>query len=117
MSELLPCPYHKEAINPDLESWPLEDGWCASIVCQDCGCIKYGTGDTREQAIAEAVDQWNTRYERTCRPIWKQSKQQGRLMDTCECSECGGCLDDLTRGYNAGFFPYCPLCGAKVVDE
>lgn len=61
-----------------------------------------GVGDTEEEAIEQAVDNWNTRAERTCRPT--------PMYNTIfECDVCGEIDAD-------GVPNYCPGCGAKVLQ-
>lgn len=113
MSELLPCPFCGGEARMTYDF--MADGLGYNkIECRECGA---NTPGNYSKVGDQATWDWNTRHERMCRPIWKRTKRQGRSTDTCECSECGGCLDDLGVGIDGGVFPYCPYCGAKVVDE
>ena len=51
----------------------------------------------------EAINAWNTRHERTCKPV-------DTYIHIFECSVCGTLDTDGTPSY-------CPNCGAKVIDE
>ena len=113
MSELLPCPFCGGEVDHQ-EMW---DG-AYSFTCRQCGLNARFTDDIA-RAVPEMLKgtekKWNTRYERTCHPIWKVVKNPG--VEACECSECGGSLDNLGAGVGDGIFTYCPRCGAKVVDD
>lgn len=78
----------------------------ASFSCTACHPASFaearGVGDTEEEAIEQAADNWNTRAERTCRPA--------PMYNTIfECDVCGEIDTD-------GVPNYCPGCGAKVLQ-
>ena len=57
----------------------------------------------------QAIEAWNTRAERTCKPEEVYLDDYSDLTATV-CSNCRVAIDDLEDCY------YCPNCGAKVVD-
>lgn len=62
--------------------------------------------------MSNLINAWNTRYERTCQPV-KDDKGYIR------CSICG---NELYTDYDpvadrVTWEPFCPSCGAKVVDD
>lgn len=75
------------------------------IICS-CGAeIRGGKGES----VADAVERWNRRAERTCRVVRSgEPSPTGVPRKRC-CSECGGML---TR-----FGAYCPSCGARIIKE
>lgn len=59
----------------------------------------------------EAVEAWNTRYEKTCN-MRDSQWDDGQCVWGCKCTECGRKFT-----YESGItWNYCPNCGAKVVD-
>lgn len=73
------------------------------IICS-CGAeIRGGKGES----VADGIERWNRRTERTCRKVPGRMKY-GRRMP--KCSECGQSLGDER-------WSYCPDCGARVVSE
>lgn len=67
-------------------------------------------------SVAEAVDAWNTRAERTCH----FEERHGDWYCT-NCDEMVGTFDPLSELFIDGNaikeWCYCPNCGAKVVEE
>lgn len=59
------------------------------------------SGIEKLRAFADAAETWNTRWERTCKPIRKGTN--------VSCGVCGSELHDPYR--------FCGGRGAKVVDE
>jgi len=102
MSEkLLPCPFcGGEAV---LVRDEPTNGWCF-IECT-C-CASHGSMTDKKHAI----EAWNTRHERTCKPEEVYLDNYSDLTVTV-CSNCHVAIDELEDCY------YCPNCGAKVVDE
>lgn len=108
---LKPCPFcGGEAVATyDSEYNPKGVYW---VSCGRCGAMPRGVFNTE----VEAIEAWNTRAERTCKPkrvpvsfdreLWPGVTEMHRLV----CSECG-CADLGMSGVN-----YCPNCGAKVVE-
>lgn len=106
MSELKPCPFcggEAEATR----SYGIASGFVFHIVECLCCWAKTSFCDTE----AEAIEAWNTRYERTCHTVKGSRKyvlSDGTELFEDGCSECNGYLSD---GDN-----FCPNCGAKVVE-
>lgn len=117
--ELKPCPfcgakaemrYHPSCMcDPSHRSWEVGCSICDARV----GNTIYAIGKTRDEAITD----WNTRAERTCRAIPHDNLNESEGMgDAWEvCSECGALLAVITDNQTTP--NYCPNCGAKVVDE
>lgn len=114
MSELLTCPFcgGEAVLHPtyDMDTGAV-DGWFAWCDNGTCEC-KPETGQFFTEA--EAIAAWNTRAERTCKAIARQTPTgttKGYI-----CSDCG-----KTLAASVGLYPeipnYCPNCGAKVVGE
>lgn len=102
------CPWCGEDVALAVDNYRGE--WAAVAYCDDCGIIMTAEGASKDNAISNLRIIWNTRYERTCHPVWKKL-HNGIMWPLC--SECGGGLNRLE-----GRFPkYCEHCGAKVVDE
>lgn len=119
--KLLPCPFCGGEIEAHV-ALDLPDNSLSPLLfcCHHCGAMvsfndKLANVGRMHGDVSPAIKLWNTRYERTCRPIWKAVKNPG--VEACECSECGGSLDNLGAGICGGIFEYCPHCGAKVVDD
>lgn len=109
--ELKPCPfcgweaeirYHPSCMrDPSSMSWEVGCSICDARV----GNTIYAIGKTRDEAITD----WNTRAERTCKAEWRAN---GWGAYTRHCGECGADLDCDTRNTQH----YCPNCGVKVVE-
>ena len=98
MSKLLSCPFC---------------GWKASertvgdyfqIGCPNYACIAYIIDMPVYLSRQEAVNDWNTRAERTCEIVDSENK-----FVNWECSACG---EEIKYSDN-----YCPNCGAKVIQD
>ena len=62
--------------------------------------------ENREDVVPAAIDDWNSRFERTCRD------------DGNGC--CSNCGSPAPQSYASAFAEspkYCPECGARVVSE
>lgn len=81
------------------------DGY--EVRCRNVRCLARSSAfDT----LPEAVEAWNARAERTCTVV--SSLFDGTMGERCIELSCGHCVWDRTEPPS-----YCPLCGAKVVDE
>lgn len=134
MSKLLPCPFcgcsakiaqcddEGNVRGEEYESNPWS-GLGYRIVHESDDC-PISTGEDGYNLIydsrEEAVNDWNTRAERTCHIVPMDAAgnppyRTGNLMLNAlsdGCSECGYPFDTL----NHGVPNYCPNCGAKVVE-
>lgn len=101
MSELKPCPFCGSGRDDNRAISIMRAGlWY--IYCNEC---KASQGDykTRE----DAINAWNTRYERTCHNLYCEGSDLGE--GGFRCSRCDGEM--------YGDEPnYCCHCGAKVVS-
>ena len=115
-NELKPCPLcGPESFIVPFTRQPSEPDapfWTAVLKCDYCGISLSGTGVTEELALKSAIEAWNTRAERTCKPIPKYGDDSP--WPVMVCSECGRPLhyDEHTE---SDYPPYCG-CGAKVVE-
>lgn len=111
-NELKPCPCcgPKAFIIPTTKCDPQagKHCWTAELRCHECGLNISRTAATEQEALYEAIEAWNTRAERTCKPLYFEYGE-----GAC-CSECGRRLhyDEHTE---SDYPPYCG-CGAKVVE-
>lgn len=104
--ELKPCPFcGSECI--DL----YEGGYGNGVYCMKCGVmmgepIHLEFRVSERVSMAQAIEAWNTRAERTC------ENGMPRSYNYLKCSLCG------SLAYKGSAeFGYCPNCGAKVVEE
>ena len=82
----------------------------AMVECSRCGAMTSfddGAMPTEDRAL----DLWNRRAERTCRPVHTREKW-----------ECGACGCEIMPGFmpvfkGAGVLRYCPNCGARVEED
>jgi len=115
MSEKLkPCPFcGGEAIadcgfNYDYDGGNRYYAYSADVTCS-CGCTLHVENSWPKEYVAGenmldfAIAVWNTREERTCHNV----SDAGFGF---KCSECGD-WEDMEHN------PYCPHCGAKVVER
>lgn len=80
-----------------------------TVRCGKCGVSCPDGTLYGRYSEAEAIEAWNTRYERTCKMEVFSMHDEGDF--TFRCSECG-------KGYVEYEPPrYCPHCGARVVEE
>lgn len=117
MSELKPCPFcgcDDAGLARVKTIFDHVTGYL--VLCPDCGCTVGFNTDTEFTAFTdfsteqEAIDAWNTRAERTCRPIEMICETlPGTDCPAWKCSECGELFEEGAR--------YCSQCGAKVVEE
>lgn len=109
MSDLLPCPFGDYEHFPDVVTDEMDeeiDGnkWAALAICDDHdGFCLHGFGKTKDEALSDLAERWNTRYERTCR----------LNCSGLVCNVCGYELSWVDFPENSP--NYCPGCGAKVV--
>lgn len=97
-SELKPCPFCGGEAGLVIDE-PFKG--FTFVECHECG--SRGSISKERQAIKA----WNTRAERTCYNTWLV-ELTGRLR--FQCSEC--------KAVSLEIAPlYCPVCGAKVVEE
>lgn len=123
MTELKPCPCcgPKAFITPSTKCDPQagKHCWTAELRCHECGLNISRSEATEKEALHEAIEAWNTRAERTCKPDVFMDEQITESIQRWlgEC-ECGAILGEGTDEYRVSLcFPnYCPCCGAKVVE-
>lgn len=117
MTELKPCPFCKNQNAPKLSSCIDVEACVDFEACEDdgafCICCDYNEGGCGASSgfrftKEEAIEAWNTRAERTCKPLYFEYGEEAH------CSECGRRLhyDEHTE---RDYPPYCG-CGAKVVE-
>ena len=98
---LLPCPFCGESY-----IYIIEHGGLYVVDCDSCEC-GMGYYDSK----AEAIEAWNTRYERTTRIVQgTKGTPVGESLVyslTCEACGCGVSARDS----------YCRSCGARIVKE
>lgn len=118
--ELEPCPACGNK-SPSEKMSKLPNGmWMSEIECLDeapaVAFTSMGVGETPEQAHEMAVDNWNTRYKRTCKDISSSAND-------FTCSECGAELEIApmkpigkheTHEFVAVSF--CSSCGSEVIQ-
>lgn len=115
MPELKPCPFCGEKAEIMEYSDRFQCG------CKDEDCIAWVEEMRVYLTRSEAIKDWNTRAERTCRvvpmdaagnpPYRKGDLILNELTDGC--SKCGYPFDTL----NHGVPNYCSNCGAKVIHD
>lgn len=72
-------------------------------------CHKCFTRGDYHMCAEDAAIAWNTRDERTCRPIETSKCLSGTDCPAWLCSECGELFEEGAR--------FCSNCGCKVVNE
>ena len=104
-TNLKPCPFCGGEARIKARYYRAIDYYSYSGVCAECNA-SMDPKDTE----AEAIEAWNTRWERTCNRVM-HGLERDRLVSTVSytCSECDA---HIGRCYS-----YCPDCGAKVVAE
>lgn len=102
--ELLPCPFcgYKSMLLCEDEGWSY-------VMCGHC----LATSGYRK-SIEEAVDDWNTRHERTCQMLPDGFGADGDGYLVYECSECG---EGMCYPHDTEPSGYCCGCGAKVIGD
>lgn len=108
MTELKPCPKGCDSFI-DVGTREIDESWWSAIVrCADCGIELRRGAQSEKEALEKAIEAWNTRAERTCKPLYFEYGEEAH------CSECGRRLhyDEHTE---RDYPPYCG-CGAKVVE-
>lgn len=101
MEELKPCPFCGGDVSIKIHDF--SNG--TRLYTPKCKC---GAGIVRVfDTEAEAIAAWNTRAERTCKPILAE--------DGFACDKCGYWWP--LKHYDNGKPCYCPNCGAKVVKR
>lgn len=135
MSELKPCPFcgGEAELQDDISR---EDRMFYRAVCSDIECQGHYCNDW-SMMQGMAIDRWNTRAElpvayASISPSIEMLKEHGVVVEhTChnadqskaragtfsvggrfECSHCGA-----SYGYTELPYPFCPWCGAKVVES
>ena len=109
-NELKPCPFCGSSLDIFFEdSYKARLGcYCAELRCFRCGASIHGYGNTKEVSEEHARYRWNTRVERTChleRIPYEPGEYEGMRCSVCK-----------TVDLEMGVGPYCPGCGAKVVE-
>lgn len=117
MTEMKPCPFHKEKVIPYLETGydegnghPESGGYWASIECPYCN-VEMTTLEhsIEEQAIEAVTKDWNTRFEPTCKKLSCELNIGDKYIEyRLKCSECEHLLEEDDN--------YCPNCGRKAVN-
>lgn len=120
MSELKPCPFcgGPATFCTSLSSTGDYD---AAVICERCNAkTDFMRATDEEDAKVMAAACWNTRAERTCRPLRKSGKEfdsEERLSSLVAlCSECLGYLGEAQDVF-LGSVAFCSSCGARVVVE
>ena len=110
MTELLPCPFCGGKAYTAIGQLQNE-GHGYVVFCDSCHVHQSYLDRTEAEAIAA----WNTRAERTCKPLdytigsytHKAMEKDEWYCQSAVCSACGEYIPIMN---------YCPNCGAKVVD-
>lgn len=114
MSELLPCPFCGGEANTLHRPHVLD--WRYSVGCNDDECRGFIGLSWLYKTEAEAIAAWNSRTERTCKPIGtiRYDYEGGYAGFEYETElSCGHIWRDTYGDYPE----YCPNCGRKVVDK
>lgn len=99
--ELKPCA-HCGNDNPKIETYRTSQaGWMYAIKCTKCNSMTYWESDDLELSRELATDNWNTRYEPTCKLYVKENKYR--------CSSCHAIADPLMN--------YCESCGSRIIFD
>lgn len=114
MTDLKPCPFCGAA--SEIRSGSSTKPY---VRCKSCGCR---TGSYARGREADAVEAWNTRYERTCSmPPYDSGDNIMPDSGGGIIYHCSSCYHDLAIfGMNedgdvwSAAPKYCPECGAKV---
>ena len=121
MIKLKPCPFcGSDDIVFDYEGKDEFGNHHTSCHCGRCGSHAGVLADTKDKSGHEAIFLWNSRAEHTCHDV-----KRGDESAFFRCSECGGVLASTVgslsiyddRGYFIHKPCYCPVCGAKVIND
>ena len=113
MSEgLMPCVFCGHDGARIVVADEVTDAGCeeATVPLYAAGCPYCGARGPMALSEEEAVEAWNRRAERTCRPIHTRKKWE---CDVCGCVIRPGFMPEF-RG--VGVMRYCPNCGARVTE-
>lgn len=108
-NELKPCPF----CGSEAKLFTAR-GKCNQIV----RCLECNVSPGYRQTKKEAIEAWNTRAERTCHN--KSRFAPGGTRFICSACDFGSDWDMWNEDYGVPmdfWFDYCPICGAKVVEE
>lgn len=101
-NELKPCPFCGGEAEYRCAKY-VRTPFKHSVVCLDC----FASVPPKDSEH-EAINAWNTRVERTChleRIPYEPGEYEGMRCSVCK-----------TVDLEMGVGPYCPGCGAKVVE-
>lgn len=107
-NELKPCPFCGGEAEYRAAKY-VRTAFKHSVVCLEC-FASIPPKDSKH----EAINAWNTRVERTCKPIAKFNYDDSP-WPVMVCSECDRRLHYDETKYGLEYSPYCG-CGAKVVE-
>lgn len=102
---LEPCPFCGKQPKRFTCKKNLEDGYYVIYRCSNKNHEFHVTGDSD----IEAIEAWNTRYEKTCKFTSDDKFSIGAVQ--CDCGEHWFPENDKSR------FKFCPNCGARVVND
>lgn len=105
-NELKPCPFCGGEAKIRTLGGTANKQYYATHDCVECkiDLIETWLFDTEQ----EAIEAWNTRYERTCKFIEVGDDYDEIYAQVYQCSNCGAA--------NIGTAFFCPNCGAKVKE-
>ena len=117
--ELKPCPFcgSEAKVQKDIR-WPHYSRYGVNgyeIVCTNFDCIIYHADNQWYLTEEDAIDAWNSRYEKTCEMYRDES-------GTWHCTSCENGGDNITGSdgelnmwYDSWHPNFCPHCGCKVI--
>lgn len=110
-NELEPCPFCGG------EAMLCENLDYSYVYCMRCGCQTNEVGD-----ILDAIEAWNTRYKRTCKPhivarTFRGDSKPSFWQALCDCGWIVG--EDGTPNLNefTHVDNFCGGCGAEVIVD